>query len=48
VYAKLGNIAYKAQRREDAMRYWQRSLELNPDNQVVKNNLEIVAGAAAV
>jgi tetratricopeptide (TPR) repeat protein len=48
VYAKLGNIAYKAQRREDAMRYWQRSLELNPDNQVVKNNLDIVAGAAAV
>jgi tetratricopeptide (TPR) repeat protein len=48
VYAKLGNIAYKAQRRDEAMRYWQRSLELNPDNQVVKNNLDIVAGAAAV
>ena len=46
VYAKLGNISYKAQRREDAMRYWQRSLELNPENQVVRNNLDIVAGAA--
>src|SRR5688572_8158688 len=47
VYAKLGNIAYKAQRREDALRFWQRSLELNPDNQVVRNNLDIVAGAGA-
>ena len=46
VYAKLGNISYKSQRRDDAMRYWQRSLELNPENQVVKNNLDIVAGAA--
>ena len=46
VYAKLGNIAYKQRQREDAMRYWQRALEINPDNQVVKSNLEIVAGAA--
>lgn len=46
VYAKLGNIAYKQQLREDAVRYWQKSLELNPDNQVVRNNLDIVAGAA--
>ncbi|HEY0671363.1 MAG TPA: tetratricopeptide repeat protein, partial [Longimicrobiales bacterium] len=46
VYAKLGNIAYKQQLREEAMRYWQRALELNPDNQVVRNNLDIVAGAA--
>ncbi len=45
VYAKLGNIAYKQQLREDAVRYWQKSLELNPDNQVVRNNLDIVAGA---
>lgn len=46
VYAKLGNIAYKQRLREDAMRYWQRALEINPNNQVVKNNLDIVAGAA--
>jgi tetratricopeptide (TPR) repeat protein len=45
VYAKLGNITYKQQLREDAMRYWQKCLELNPDNQVVRNNLDIVAGA---
>lgn len=45
VYAKLGNIAYKQQLREDALRYWQKCLELNPDNQVVRNNLDIVAGA---
>jgi tetratricopeptide (TPR) repeat protein len=46
VYAKLGNIAYKQRQREEAMRYWQRALEINPENQVVKNNLDIVAGAA--
>jgi tetratricopeptide (TPR) repeat protein len=46
VYAKLGNIAYKQRLREEAMRYWQRALEINPDNQVVRNNLDIVAGAA--
>jgi tetratricopeptide (TPR) repeat protein len=45
VYAKLGNIAYKQQLRDDALRFWQKSLELNPDNQVVRNNLDIVAGA---
>lgn len=45
VYAKLGNIAYKQQLRENAVRYWQKCLELNPDNQVVRNNLDIVAGA---
>jgi tetratricopeptide (TPR) repeat protein len=46
VYAKLGNIAYKKQLRDEALRNWQRALELNPDNQVVRNNLDIVAGAA--
>ncbi len=46
VYAKLGNIAYKLQLRDEAVRYWQRAIELNPDNQVVRNNLDIVAGAA--
>jgi tetratricopeptide (TPR) repeat protein len=46
VYAKLGNIAYKQRLREEAMRYWQRALEINPENQVVRNNLDIVAGAA--
>jgi tetratricopeptide (TPR) repeat protein len=46
VYAKLGNIAYKQRLREEAMRYWQRALQINPENQVVRNNLDIVAGAA--
>jgi tetratricopeptide (TPR) repeat protein len=45
VYAKLGNIAYKMQLREEALRYWQRSIELNPTNEVVRKNLDIVAGA---
>jgi tetratricopeptide (TPR) repeat protein len=47
VWAKLGNIAYKQQIRDEAVRCWQRALELNPDNQVVRNNLDIVAGAVA-
>jgi tetratricopeptide (TPR) repeat protein len=45
VYAKLGNIAYKMQLREEALRHWQRAIELNPHNEVVRKNLDIVAGA---
>ena len=46
VYAKLANIHYKKRDREEAIRFWKRALELNPNNQVVRNNLEIVEGAA--
>lgn len=46
VYAKLGNIAYKMQQRDEALRNWQRAIELNPANEVVRKNLDIVAGAA--
>jgi tetratricopeptide (TPR) repeat protein len=47
IYAKLGNIHYKRQEREEAIKFWTRALEINPDNQVVRNNLDIVAGATA-
>jgi tetratricopeptide (TPR) repeat protein len=46
VYVKLGNLHYKSRNRDGAIRYWTRALELNPHNQVVRNNLEIVAHAA--
>lgn len=47
VYAKLANIHYKKREREDAVRYWTKALELNPGNDVVRSNLEIVASASA-
>jgi tetratricopeptide (TPR) repeat protein len=46
VYVKLGNLHYKARNREGAIRHWSRALEINPENHVVRNNLDIVAHAA--
>ncbi|HEX6590043.1 MAG TPA: DUF4388 domain-containing protein [Longimicrobiales bacterium] len=45
VYTRLGNLQYKRFRREDAVKYWRRALELNPQNQVVRANLDVVADA---
>jgi tetratricopeptide (TPR) repeat protein len=44
-WARIGNLHYKAQRRDDAIASWQRALELNPGNTIVRNNLEIAAHA---
>ncbi|MDP9348300.1 MAG: tetratricopeptide repeat protein, partial [Gemmatimonadota bacterium] len=41
-YFKLGNIHYKRMNREEAVRLWQRALEINPANHVVRTNLELV------
>jgi tetratricopeptide (TPR) repeat protein len=46
VYAKVGNLLYKDRRMEEAINHWQKALELNPGNVIVRNNLEIVADAA--
>lgn len=46
VWVRLGNLHYKARNREGAVRCWGRALELNPSNQAVRNNLEIVSHAA--
>jgi len=43
LYARLGDLHYRARNREGAIRYWRRALELNPKNHAVRNNLEIVA-----
>lgn len=45
VYAKLANIHYKKREREEAVKYWTKAAELNPANQVVRNNLDIVTSA---
>ena len=45
VYAKLGNVYYKRRARDEAIEMWTRALELNPANEVVRTNLELVRGA---
>jgi tetratricopeptide (TPR) repeat protein len=42
VYLKLGNIRFRRQDREDAVRCWERALELDPENAIVRTNLESV------
>ncbi len=44
VYAKLGNIYYKRRDRRRAIDLWQRALDINPANEVVRTNLEFVRG----
>ncbi|HSJ24397.1 MAG TPA: DUF4388 domain-containing protein [Longimicrobiales bacterium] len=46
VHARIGNLMYKFRRLEEAVKYWRKSLALNPDNAIVRNNLEIVAHAS--
>jgi len=46
VYFKLGNIAYKQGDRTQAVAFWRKALELNPENQVVRTNLELVEAMA--
>ncbi|HXT18287.1 MAG TPA: DUF4388 domain-containing protein [Gemmatimonadaceae bacterium] len=42
VYLKLGNIRLRRQERDEALRCWERALELDPDNAIVRTNLESV------
>jgi tetratricopeptide (TPR) repeat protein len=42
VYFRLGNIHYKRMDRAEAVNLWRRALELNPNNSVVRTNLELV------
>ncbi len=46
IFAKLGNIYYKGRERQKAMEMWERALDLNPANEVVRTNLEFVRGAS--
>jgi tetratricopeptide (TPR) repeat protein len=40
VHFKLGNIAYKKLRREDATKHWKRAVEINPSHELARTNLE--------
>ena len=42
VYLKLGNIRFRRQERDEAVRCWERALELDPGNAIVRTNLEAV------
>ncbi|HWK88379.1 MAG TPA: DUF4388 domain-containing protein [Longimicrobium sp.] len=42
VYFRMGNIHYKRMERPQAVELWKRALELNPQNSVVRTNLELV------
>jgi len=39
VYFKLGNIAFKEMRHQDAIEYWREALALNPDHNLARSNL---------
>ena len=40
VYLKLGNIRFRRREQDEAVRCWERSLALAPDNPMARNNLE--------
>jgi tetratricopeptide (TPR) repeat protein len=42
VYLKLGNIRLRRRERDEAIRCCERALELDPDNAIVRTNLESV------
>jgi tetratricopeptide (TPR) repeat protein len=42
VYLKLGNIRFKRQEREEAVRCWEQALVLDPNNAIVRTNLDAV------
>jgi len=41
VYLKVGNIRYRRRERDEAVRSWERSLALAPDNPMARNNLDM-------
>jgi tetratricopeptide (TPR) repeat protein len=42
IYFKLGNIRFKWQEKDQALAYWERALALNPNNDLVRANLDLV------
>jgi tetratricopeptide (TPR) repeat protein len=45
IWVKLGNIRLRREDRDEAVRCWQRALEIDPDNPMARANLESVAQA---
>jgi tetratricopeptide (TPR) repeat protein len=44
VYLRLGTLAYKDNDRDVALLLWRRALDLNPHNEAVRTNLEMLQG----
>ena len=42
IYLRLGTMAYKDHDRDVALLLWRRALELNPKNDAVRSNLEML------
>jgi tetratricopeptide (TPR) repeat protein len=42
VWFKIGNIRYKRHEREGALACWEKALELDPENALIRTNLELV------
>jgi tetratricopeptide (TPR) repeat protein len=42
VYLRLGTLAYKDNDRDVALLLWRRALDLNPNNEAVRSNLEML------
>jgi tetratricopeptide (TPR) repeat protein len=45
LYTRLADLYYRDGQRDEAVACWSRALELNPDNEVARNHLEVVARA---
>jgi tetratricopeptide (TPR) repeat protein len=45
VWLKLGNIRFRRQERDEAVRCWERALEIDPTNAIVRTNLDAVRQA---
>lgn len=39
---KIGNLRYRKGKKQDALVYWEKALELQPDNEILKRTLETV------
>ena len=46
VYLKLGNISFRQQDQAAAVEHWERALALDPDNAIVRSNLDAVRRTA--
>ena len=42
MFLKLGNIRYRRQEPAEAVRFWERALELDPANGIIRSNLDAV------
>lgn len=42
VWFKMGNIRYKRQDRQGALECWEKALEIDPDNTLIRTNLDLI------